>query len=279
VTAILRSVADLRARVGGWRKAGETVGVVPTMGALHAGHLSLVRAAKAGSARVIVTIFVNPTQFNNPGDLAAYPRTEDADAELLRPVAPDVVFAPSAADVYPVGFATHVHVADLTERLEGAFRPGHFDGVATVVAKLLSMTGADRAWFGEKDWQQLAVVRRLVADLNLPVEVIGHPTVREADGLAMSSRNRRLSAEARVVAGALPRVMSAVAAAVRAGMAVPGALEVGRADLANAGFERVDYLELCDEVTLEPLDSKGAGARLFAAAWAGGVRLIDNLPV
>lgn len=194
---VLRTVAELRARVSDWKAAGETVGVVPTMGALHEGHLSLARRARAACDRVIVTIFVNPRQFNNPADLEKYPRTEAQDAALLASVGVDAVFAPGPEEVYPRGFATNVSVSGVSEPLEGAHRPGHFDGVATVVAKLFGMTRADRAFFGEKDWQQLMVVQRLVADLNIPVTIEGCATVREADGLALSSRNRRLSVEGR----------------------------------------------------------------------------------
>lgn len=276
---ILRTVAELRARVRGWKRAGETLGVVPTMGALHDGHLSLVRAAQRDCDRVIVTIFVNPKQFNNPDDLAKYPRTEMADAALLAPLGVDAVFAPGADQVYPEGFASSVRVTGISERLEGLHRPGHFDGVATVVAKLFGMTLADRAYFGEKDWQQLQVVRRMAADLNIPTEVVACPTIREADGLARSSRNMRLTAEARAVAAALPLEMSAAAQAMRAGMPVPQALAAATAGLLDAGFERVDYMDLCDAETLLWIDRVDGPARLLAAAWVGGVRLIDNIAV
>jgi pantoate--beta-alanine ligase len=249
------------------------------MGALHDGHLSLVQAARSACRRVIVTIFVNPTQFNNPDDLRKYPRTEEADLRLLAPYRVDAVFAPSAEEVYPEGFNTSIRVSGVAERLEGEHRPGHFEGVATVVAKLFSMTLADKAFFGEKDWQQLQVVRSMATDLNMPVEVVGCPTQREADGLARSSRNARLSPAARTVAGALPRVMSAVAGAIRAGMRVSDALDVGRRDLEAAGFNPVDYLELCDPASLSPLSTLTGPARLLAAAWTGGVRLIDNIAV
>jgi pantoate--beta-alanine ligase len=275
----LRTVAGLRDRVRGWKAAGNLVGVVPTMGALHEGHLSLVRAAQRDCARVIVTIFVNPTQFNNPDDLARYPRTEEADAALLATLGVDAIFAPAAAEVYPEGFATNVRVAGISERLEGLHRPGHFDGVATVVAKLFGMTMADRAYFGEKDWQQLQVVRRMAADLNIPVEVIGCPTIREADGLARSSRNVRLSPEARAVAGALPREMAAVATALHSGAAVASTLAAAKAALLQAGFDKVEYIDLCDAETLMWIDRCDGPARLLAAAWVGGVRLIDNIPV
>lgn len=276
---ILRTVDELRARVRGWKRAGETLGVVPTMGALHDGHLSLVRAAQRDCDRVIVTIFVNPKQFNNPDDLAKYPRTEMADAALLAPLGVDAVFAPGADQVYPEGFASSVRVTGISERLEGLHRPGHFDGVATVVAKLFGMTLADRAYFGEKDWQQLQVVRRMAADLNIPTEVVACPTIREADGLARSSRNMRLTAEARAVAAALPLEMSAAAQAMRAGTPVPQALAAATAGLLDAGFERVDYMDLCDAETLLWIDRVDGPARLLAAAWVGGVRLIDNIAV
>ena len=276
---ILRTVAELRACVRGWKREGATLGVVPTMGALHDGHLSLVRAAQRDCDRVIVTIFVNPKQFNNPDDLAKYPRTEMADAALLAPLGVDAVFAPGADQVYPEGFASSVRVTGISERLEGLHRPGHFDGVATVVAKLFGMTLADRAYFGEKDWQQLQVVRRMAADLNIPTEVVACPTIREADGLARSSRNTRLTAEARAVAAALPLEMSAAAQAMRAGMPVPQALAAATAGLLAAGFERVDYMDLCDAETLLWIDRVDGPARLLAAAWVGGVRLIDNIAV
>lgn len=276
---VIRSVTELRETVAGWKKAGAVVGVVPTMGALHEGHLSLVQAASRDCQRVIVTIFVNPKQFNNPDDLKKYPRAEEADARLLATLKVDVIFAPGLDEVYPDGFVTNVRVTGLAERLEGLHRPGHFDGVATVVTKLFGMTGADRAYFGEKDWQQLQVVQRLVADLNLAVRVVGCPTIREADGLARSSRNVRLSVEAREIASGLPRVMQAVAGAIKAGMDVPRVLEVGRQDLMNAGFDKVEYLDLCDAATLVWVERFSGPARLLAAAWVGGVRLIDNIAV
>ncbi|ACL99915.1 pantoate--beta-alanine ligase [Cereibacter sphaeroides] len=276
---VLRTVAELRARVSDWKAAGETVGVVPTMGALHEGHLSLARRARASCDRVIVTIFVNPRQFNNPADLEKYPRTEAQDAALLASVGVDAVFAPAPEEVYPRGFATNVSVSGVSEPLEGAHRPGHFDGVATVVAKLFGMTRADRAFFGEKDWQQLMVVQRLVADLNIPVTIEGCATVREADGLALSSRNRRLSAEGRARAPALVRAMQAAAEAMRGGRSVPEALAEARAAVLAAGFETVDYLELRTADLLLPMERLQGEGRLLAAATLDGVRLIDNIPV
>ena len=273
---IFRTVADLRAQVAAWKAAGETVGVVPTMGALHAGHLALARAAKAGADRVIVTIFVNPKQFNNPDDLKKYPRTEMADAALLAPIGVDAIFAPAPVEVYPDGFVTNVSVGGVSVTLEGERRPGHFDGVATVVAKLFGMTQADRAWFGEKDWQQLAVIRRLVADLNIPVDVVGLDTVRDADGLALSSRNARLSPAARAAAVALPRAMHVAVQAMRTGTPVADALHTATHAVLAAGFTRVDYIDLRDPATLAPATT--LPARLLAAAWIDGIRLIDNIP-
>ncbi len=279
MTLILRTVAELRELVRGWKAAGEMVGVVPTMGALHEGHLSLVRAAKAECERVIVTIFVNPLQFNNPEDLKKYPRSEEADAALLATVGVDVIFAPTAAEVYPEGFATTVTVTGVTQPLEGALRPGHFEGVATVVAKLFGMTMADRGYFGQKDWQQLQVVTRLVRDLNIPVWIVGCETIREADGLAMSSRNAQLNAGARAKAPVLFAAMTRAVADIRAGqsdrMAIREAAETVRA----AGFERVEYIELRDAGTLMPSDDPSRPRRMLAAAWLGGVRLIDNIAV
>lgn len=281
MTAVLREVAALRDLVRGWQMAGDVVGVVPTMGALHEGHLSLVRAAKAQCARVIVTIFVNPKQFNNAADLAKYPRTEAADLALLRGAGVDALFAPSPDQVYPAGFATTISVAGVAGPLEGASRPGHFDGVATVVAKLFGMTQANRAYFGQKDWQQLQVIRRLALDLNLAVEIIGCETLREADGLAMSSRNIRLPPDARAIAPALHRAMMQTASDLRMGD-TDAVLRCARKVLA-AGFDKIDYIDLRHSETLAAITPAGltaaTPARLLAAAWLGDVRLIDNIAV
>lgn len=276
---ILRRVAEIRALVAGWKAAGESVGVVPTMGALHEGHLSLARAGKAECARVIVTIFVNPLQFNNPEDLSKYPRNEAADAALLAQAGVDAIFAPGLAEVYPAGFVSGVRVGGVSEPLEGVLRPGHFDGVATVVTKLFGMTMADRAYFGQKDWQQLAVVKRLVRDLNLAVWVVGCETVREADGLAMSSRNARLGAQARRQAPRLHAAMLRAARALRGGEGAAGVLAECAAQVLAAGFARVEYIELRDASTLAPTQDLARPARLLAAAWLDGVRLIDNIAV
>lgn len=276
---ILRTVAELRERVGTWRRAGERVAVVPTMGALHQGHLSLVETAKARAERVIVTLFVNPKQFNNPNDLAAYPRTEADDAAKLAPYEIDVLFAPSVEEMYGTGFSTTVSVTGVSEGLCGAHRPGHFDGVATVVTKLLLQSGADIACFGEKDFQQLLVVRRLVADLNIPVEIVGCPTVREADNLALSSRNVRLTDAQRRIAPAIADVLLQSAARLEGGADAAPVLEAAQAALQGAGFDRVEYFELRDAETLKPLQRADRPARLLAAAWLGETRLIDNVPV
>jgi pantoate--beta-alanine ligase len=276
---ILRSVADLRAQARRWRAAGEVIGVVPTMGALHEGHLSLARRARGECDRVITTIFVNPKQFNNPEDLKKYPRSEEADAALLATVPVDVIFAPPVEEVYPDGFITNVTMQGVAQPLEGYMRPGHFDGVATVVTKLFGMTLADKGYFGQKDWQQLQVVLRLVRDLNLAVEVVGCETIRESDGLAMSSRNVRLTAEGRIKAPVLYAAVTAAAADIRAGHADRMAIREAAETMRKAGFERVEYIELRDAETLMPSDDPRRPRRMLAAAWVDGVRLIDNIPV
>ncbi|ALV29657.1 pantoate--beta-alanine ligase [Pannonibacter phragmitetus] len=275
----INRLAALRARTAGWRCEGLTIGVVPTMGALHDGHLSLVRTALTRTDRVIVTLFVNPKQFNNAADLAAYPRTVESDAAKLTPLGTHVLYAPEVEEIYPDGFATNVSVSGVSEGLCGAHRPGHFDGVATVVSKLLLQTGADLAFFGEKDFQQLQVVKRMVRDLDIPVEIVPCPTVREADGLAMSSRNVRLSAQARSTAAALPAVLFAAAERLSAGDAAEPVLADARAAIAAAGFGDLEYLELRAESDLTPLSRADRPARLLAAAWLDGVRLIDNVEV
>lgn len=278
--ATVSRIADLRARIAGWRKAGDTVGLVPTMGALHDGHLALVRRAGQDCTRVVTTIFVNPMQFNRQDDLAAYPRDEAGDLAKLAALGVDLVFAPPVEEVYPDGYQTRISVPELSDCLCGAVRPGHMEGVATVVAKLLLQSLPDTAYFGEKDYQQLLVVRRMVRDLDIPAGIVGVPTVREPDGLALSSRNLLLTAEQRSRAPALFRVLMALAACLESG-SVPAlpALDEGRAELAAAGFEPVDYLELRTAETLRPLERADRPARLFAAAWLGPVRLIDNVTV
>lgn len=279
MTIIVRRVAELRDLVRVWKAAGEGVGVVPTMGALHDGHLSLARRAKTECDRVITTIFVNPKQFNNPDDLKKYPRTEEADVALLGTVGVDVAFIPSPEEVYPDGHATTVSVVGVSEPLEGRMRPGHFDGVATVVTKLFGMTEANRGYFGQKDWQQLQVVLRLVRDLNLPVTVVGCETIRETDGLAMSSRNMRLTVAGRAKAGVLFAAITSAAADIRAGQSDRMAIREAAEAIRGAGFDRVEYIELRDAETLMPSDDPHRPRRMLAAAWLDGVRLIDNIPV
>jgi len=276
---IIRQLAALRAKHNAWIRAGERVAVVPTMGALHAGHLSLVEAAKAACDRVIVTIFVNPKQFNNPEDLANYPRTEHDDAIKLAPYGVDVIYVPDPDQIYPDGFASTVSVAGVADQMEGACRPGHFDGVATVVAKLFLQTGAHQAFFGEKDYQQLLVVRRMARDLDIPIQVVGCPTVREASGLAMSSRNMRLSAAGTAQAGALHPILTKLATALAAGGDFASLGTAAEAAILAAGFDEVEYLSLCCAEDLSALDRADRPARLFVAAWLEGVRLIDNVAV
>ena len=276
--ATVRSVTTLRAHVAAWRAAGNEIALVPTMGALHAGHLALVAAAKASGARVVASIFVNPRQFGAGEDLDRYPRDEDGDARLLVETGCDLLFAPPVAEVYPLGFVTQVRVPGLSEVLDGAARPGHFDGVATVVAKLLAMVRPDAAYFGEKDWQQLAIVRRLAADLDFDTRIVGCPIVRAPDGLALSSRNAYLSADERARAVALPRTLAAAAPALAGGAAVGPTLEIVRAALATAGFGKIDYVSLVD-AELQRVDRVVDAVRLLAAAWLGTTRLIDNVAV
>ena len=276
---ILRTLTDLRNSTGKWKRAGETIGVVMTMGALHDGHLSLVAAAKESCDRVIVTIFVNPKQFNAASDLDNYPRTEAEDARKLERFAVDAVYVPAVDQIYPDGFDTTVSVGKMTDVLCGVHRVGHFDGMATVVTKLFLQTSADKSFFGEKDFQQLQVVRRLARDLDIPVEVVGCPTIREVDGLAMSSRNLLLSDRARVKAARLHEVMTDVAERLAQGDAFAPLQAEAMDRLQKADFGEIDYFELrrCDDLGL--LTHATAPARLFAAAWLAGVRLIDNIDI
>ena len=276
---IVRTVAELRAAVTQYRRSGASIGLVPTMGALHDGHLTLVRSAKLDNARVIATIFVNPKQFGPTEDLARYPRDEAADVAMLKELGTDLLFAPDVGEMYPEGFSTSVSVGALTQTLEGISRPGFFTGVATVVTKLLLQALPDRAYFGEKDFQQLQVVRRMVRDLNIPVAIVAVPTIREADGLAMSSRNRYLSPAQRKIASALPQIMHESVAELRGGQLAAPILANAKGRLHQAGFDRVDYLELCDETTLQPIPIARTPSRLFIAAYVGTTRLIDNWPV
>ena len=253
--------------------------LVPTMGALHAGHIALITEARRRADTVAASIFVNPAQFGEGEDFGRYPRREAEDAAMLEEAGCDLIWAPSVADIYPDGFATTVSVAGVSERWEGEARPGHFDGVATVVAKLLLAVRPDVALFGEKDFQQLAVIRRMVADLGIPVEIVGVPTVREANGLALSSRNAYLTPDERQRAVALPRALGAARDAIRAGGTVSTALRSAKQALVDAGFLRIDYFALVDAATLEPIEAPRGEMRLLAAAVIGTTRLIDNIAV
>ena len=278
---IARTVADLRAQVAAWKRAGERVAMVPTMGALHDGHLSLVTLAKAHADRVVASIFVNPTQFAPHEDFDASPRGEARDAALLATAGCDLLYAPAAAEMYPGGFATTITVSGVSAPLDGEARPGHFAGVATVVAKLLTQCGCDAGVFGEKDYQQLQVIRRMVRDLDLPVAIIGGPTTRAADGLALSSRNAYLSESERATAGKLNLILSQAAIALAAGAAVSDVEAAGILELKALGFDPIDYLEAR---AAEDLARLGPGpidrpARILVAARLGKTRLIDNMAV
>ena len=276
----LTSIAAVRARLAPLRLPGTRIGFVPTMGALHEGHATLVREARHGNDYVVVSIFVNPLQFDRKDDLDHYPRTLDSDLALCRDLGVDVVFAPPASELYPEPPEMTVQVGQLGRHLCGASRPGHFEGVATVVLKLLQIVQPDHAYFGEKDAQQLAVIRRLVADFNLPVEIVGVPTVREPDGLAMSSRNRRLTPSGRIAALALTRALTAARQAIEAGERSPAALRVIAAgQIVPDGNVRLDldYLEVVDPRTMQPVEEVTGPVLVAGALWVDGVRLIDNL--
>lgn len=277
---VVRTVKALRRLVSDWQMAGERVALVPTMGALHAGHIALVKAGRKHATKVVVSIFVNPTQFSPTEDLSKYPRTFAADRQKLTAAKADLIFAPTVSEMYPDGFATTVSLGGpAAARLEDAFRPTHFPGVATVVCKLFTQCRPDIAMFGEKDYQQLQVVTHMARDLDLGVKIIGVPTVRESDGLAMSSRNRFLSASERGTALVLHRAMSAAARDIRAGKPEARAVGEARAAIVNAGFA-LDYLELRDAATLAPVTAITAKPlRLLVAAKIGDTRLIDNIAV
>ena len=279
---IVRTVADLRAQVRAWKAAGQTVALVPTMGALHEGHLSLIRLGWARADRVVASVFVNPKQFAPHEDFDAYPRGEGRDADLLASAGCDLMYAPDAGEMYARGFSTTISVSGVSEPLEGGARPQFFSGVATVVAKLLIQAQPDVAVFGEKDYQQLQVIKRLVRDLDLPVEIVGAPTQRAEDGLALSSRNAYLSAAERQAAVALPRALEAVANAIAAGGRVDAAEAAGKAALTAAGFGPIDYLDVREAGDLSRLGPGAidpATARILVAAWLGKTRLIDNRAV
>ena len=276
---IIRRLSELSPALLPWREAGEVIALVPTMGALHAGHMALVKAAKREADRVIVSSFVNPLQFGPGEDLDRYPRQEADDAALLEQNGADLLWLPTADQLYPPGFATSIRVSGVSERWDGAARPSHFAGVATVVAKLFTAVRPDLAFFGEKDFQQLAVIRRMEADLGLGVDVRGVPTVRDPDGLALSSRNAYLSADERARAVVLPQTLEQAREAILGGKPVDPALEEARRKLIDAGFGTIDYVALVDAETLEPLDAPAGEMRLIAAATIGNTRLIDNMRV
>jgi len=276
--ATARTVKDLRAQIAKWRQAGETVALVPTMGALHAGHLSLIGIAKGHAGRVVASIFVNPSQFGPKEDFKRYPRDEEGDLKKLAEAGVDLVFVPSTDEMYPTGFATKVSLPSLTDDLCGAARPNHFEGVATVVTKLLLQCAPDVAVFGEKDFQQLLVLKKLVRDLNIPVEIVGASIVREEDGLALSSRNFYLSAAERKTAPFLHQVLAETAASLANGEGCDAATSAGRFKLEGKGF-RVDYVAVRNPETLAPLFGPIKGpARVIGAAYLGTTRLIDNVP-
>jgi pantoate--beta-alanine ligase len=276
---ILRTIAELRRQVAAWRAAGETTGLVPTMGALHEGHLSLVRRSRALCKRTVVSIFVNPTQFGPNEDFNRYPRDLAGDAQKLATVGADGIFAPEVAEMYPQGTSTTVTVAGLTDGLDGPVRPGHFSGVATIVTKLLLQALPDIGFFGEKDYQQLQVIKRLARDLDIPVRIEGVPTYREPDGLAMSSRNVYLSPAERRVAPALHRVLADVATHLARGENAAQVIARGKDELTQAGFTKIDYLDAVDSDSLKPIERITGPTRIAAAAWLGTTRLIDNVAV
>nr|WP_276589546.1 pantoate--beta-alanine ligase [Sphingomonas sp. GM_Shp_2] len=275
---VIRERDALAAAVAEYRSEGSRVVLVPTMGALHAGHVSLIEAAKRPGTKVVASIFVNPRQFGPNEDLGRYPRREMADIRMLTEAGCDAVWMPSVDTMYPDGFATTIHVSGVSEGFDGAARPGHFDGVATVVTKLFNQVRPDAAYFGEKDFQQIAVIRRMVADLDMGIEIAGVPTQREDDGLALSSRNIYLDADERAKAVALPRALGVAARAIARGEDVVAVLDDARTALAAAGFE-VDYVALADAETLAVEPAADRPRRLLAAARMGSTRLIDNVPV
>ena len=276
---LARTITDMRAQVSAWRAVGETIALVPTMGALHEGHLSLIDVAKAhGATKAIVSIFVNPTQFGPGEDFEAYPRTEASDAEKLAGRA-GLIFAPIGAEMYPDGYGTTVSVKGVTNTLEGEARPTHFDGVATIVSKLLLAALPDCAIFGEKDYQQLLTIRRMVSDLRIPVEILGGPILREPDGLALSSRNVYLTGTERKAAGQLNIILRETADAISAGGDIKALTNDAETKLLALGFDKIDYLTVRNTKTLQPVETLTEEARILVAAKIGQPRLLDNMPV
>ena len=275
---IARDLEALRESIAALRDGGQRIALVPTMGALHAGHVALIEAAKRPGTKVVASIFVNPIQFGANEDLSRYPRREMADIRMLTEAGCDLLWLPTAEIMYPDGFATDVHVSGVSEGFDGASRPGHFDGVATVVSKLFNQVGPDAAYFGEKDYQQLAVIRRFVADLDFGIEIVGVPTQRDDDGLALSSRNIYLDDEQRRQAVALPRALGVAARAIARGEDADAVLDDARTMLTGAGFV-IDYVALADAETLAENPSPDRPRRLLAAARMGATRLIDNIAI
>ena len=278
-TEIIRSPQQLRCQASNWRQQGKTIGIVPTMGALHAGHASLLARGRQGCDILVVSIFVNPTQFNQAADLTNYPRTWEADFAICQQAGVDIIYAPEVEDMYPPGFQSKVCLGAITQPMEGAGRPGHFDGVATVVSKLFNASMADFAWFGEKDFQQLKMVTQMVKDMDMGVQIIAVPTMREDDGLALSSRNRRLSAAERQSALSLSRALKAMIAAAQNQHQVEDLLALGKQKLAQDPAVILEYLEVVDATSLERLTHLHGNSRVLIAAQVGPVRLIDNMDI
>jgi len=276
---IIRTVEELRRKISSWRKKGFSIGLVPTMGALHDGHFSLVKKSINTTDKTITTIFINPKQFGSNEDLTIYPRDEVDDVKALDAQGVDLLFAPSLGEMYSVDFVTEISVPGISDAMEGVFRPGFFMGVATVVAKLLIQSLPDQAFFGEKDLQQLCVIRRMVTDLDIPVEIIGCPIVRESDGLALSSRNVYLSADERTNAVALYKVLNEISQKVLNEKHVTKSIEEAKIKLLDSGFSKVDYLAVCNTQNLTEIDYLSVPAHVLGAAWIGETRLIDNLRI
>jgi pantoate--beta-alanine ligase len=276
---IVRTISELRRKISSWRKNSLSIGLVPTMGALHDGHFSLVKQSINTTDKTIATLFVNPKQFGPNEDLSIYPRDEAGDAEALNALGVDLLFAPSLKEVYPVNFATEISVPGIGDVMEGVFRPGFFIGVATLVAKLLIQSLPDRAFFGEKDLQQLHVIRKMVADLDIPVEIIGCPIIREPDGLALSSRNVYLSEDERIHAANLYRVLNEISQRALNGKQISILVKDGEKKLLNSGFSKVDYLVVCNTQTFKEVDCLTKPAYILGAAWVGETRLIDNIQI
>ncbi len=276
---IVRTVISLRKRIALWRETGQRIGLVPTMGALHGGHFSLVKFSLEFADKTIVTLFVNPKQFGPNEDLNIYPKDETKDFEALEKLGADLVFVPEIEEMYPDGSITTISLPGIGDLLEGEFRPGFFDGVATVVCKLLVQTFPDYAFFGEKDFQQLAIIKQMAKDLDLPVEIIGCPTIRESDGLALSSRNAYLSSDERKIAPAFYDVLNQMLEKILAGEPIKETIEGAKLRLFEEGFSKIDYIVVCESSSLEDINYLGNGGHILGAVWLGKTRLIDNIKI